>query len=333
MTRHKKGKSDKPTSPNDSASQSGQVQPLFEPTQGFRELLESIPENLDDIPDPPPRSVLSLSSLEFRDRSIDAWRNASLLYYLIHSRRAYYDSIIPLLYVDSDRKVIRETPRNIAYECFYDRYIEIALSALKRADAAVPMIRANDLESLMDLFPPFPPIGQVGKWKKELEESSSMVKLPERGRFRSVQPSEPVKAVRQTMPELVRLQEELFRYMQVLRIAPTEAFSSLTAASGDIPSPNLAVQKTGTNPQRRDREELTGTALKLLRALQGLDANNQETAKSRPDITAKARTGNHDSSSNQNAFRQLKDCGLIIARRNVGTWLTEEGRSVLNKLQ
>jgi hypothetical protein len=78
-------------------------------------------------------------------------------------------------------------------------------------------------------------------------------------------------------------------------------------------------------------DNLTPTAWKLLRAIRQLGAVNSEKAVGRSEITAKARTGNHDSKHNQEAFKQASGLGLITAKRNAGTWLTQAGIDALDK--
>jgi hypothetical protein len=102
---------------------------------------------------------------------------------------------------------------------------------------------------------------------------------------------------------------------------------SLKCAHRGDETPKSAVPKQ----QAQSLDDLTPTAWKLLRAIRQLDATSAETAKSRPVISARAGTGNHDSDHNKAAFRQLSDLGLITAKKRVGTWLTDAGMSALNK--
>ena len=83
--------------------------------------------------------------------------------------------------------------------------------------------------------------------------------------------------------------------------------------------------------EAKSLDDLTPTAWKLLKAIRLLHATNSESAKSRPDIAAKAKTGNHDSDHNKDAFRRLSDLGLITAKKRIGTWLTDAGMSALDK--
>jgi hypothetical protein len=142
-------------------------------------------------------------------------------------------------------------PRKIEDECFYDRFIQTALDVLKSADAAVPMIRKHDLQSLLDLFPSFPQIGQIKKWIDELKESAKTMQPPEPGCFRRDRLTEPVKVVRQALSERIRLEEELFDYMALLRVAPTQAFAPPKPCSaGDAP-PSMPDEKAETTTSSR----------------------------------------------------------------------------------
>jgi hypothetical protein len=78
-------------------------------------------------------------------------------------------------------------------------------------------------------------------------------------------------------------------------------------------------------PKATTLDDLTPTAWKLLRALSDLDAVNSEKAVGRSRIARKARTGNHDSKHNQDAFALLSKCELIVARNGIGTWLNATG--------
>jgi hypothetical protein len=111
------------------------------------------------------------------------------------------------------------------------------------------MIRELDLQSLWDLFLPFPPIGQIKKWKNELEAAIGMVEPPEPGCIGRIVPAEPIKKIRQSMPELLRLQEELFDYMQLLRVAPTEAFAHPKSSHVNNATPDSAEGKKPLSPR------------------------------------------------------------------------------------
>jgi hypothetical protein len=110
-----------------------------------------------------------------------------------------------------------------------------------------------------------------------------------------------------------------------LRAVPTQGPE---VAPKKIEPEEGGVRKTSDLPTLDD---LKKTDWKLLRALHDLGATNVEMAASRDKITAKAGTGNHDSKHNQDAFSRLSLLGLIKAKRNVGTHLTQAGIDALNK--
>jgi hypothetical protein len=103
-------------------------------------------------------------------------------------------------------------------------------------------------------------------------------------------------------------------------------------------TPRLSRAKTGDTGETvvpgttaRSPNDLTKTAWKLLRTIHQMGAMSAETAKTRTQITSRARTGNNDSKHNQSAFTQLSDLGWIAARKNVGTWLTDAGIAAADK--
>jgi hypothetical protein len=231
MARRTKVGSVKPTSPHDIAPSSGESQAAGLFTGGIRQLPDPTPDNLEAIPDPPPHAVLALSDLKFRDRVIDAWKNASLLFHLIGMRIRYYDCLSTYIYFRSHRETnwthaIRLAIRqNIAYECFFDSYIELALKSLKSLDANVPMIRGRTVESLLRLFPSFPDLVEFKRWGEELE-SAWKLEPPKPGEIWRYQHVKLAKAARQSMPTLGQLSFQLFKYMQSLRTCPTDAFGT-----------------------------------------------------------------------------------------------------------
>jgi hypothetical protein len=92
-----------------------------------------------------------------------------------------------------------------------------------------------------------------------------------------------------------------------------------------------ARRTSSRRPKASNLDDLTSTAWKLLRAVRDKGAISSEKAVGRDAIAAKARVGNHDSKHNQYAFGQLADLQLIIAKRKVGTWITDAGIRALNK--
>jgi hypothetical protein len=306
----------------------------------------------------------------FRDRVIDAWRNASLLDFVIHSRMSYYDLIIPELTCFSGRKAIRPEMRRIEYECFYDRIVRTGLQVLKSAGAAVPMIQEQDLQSLVALFPPFPPIGQTKKWRKELIEASSWMPEPRAPQeILGLVHAEPIKMLREAKPKLLQLQMELFEYLKLLQVAPTEAFAQLESVapspdsnsfpfeiipvstpyfdSAEISSravdPSTIPPKTPETPPRTPRQadetpglpldELTGTMKDLLTGAFNLRAFDRASCCSQDEIVKAAGLTSVESRNVRNAFKRCKDEGLIKTKRgtNGGTWITAKGCEFIGK--
>jgi hypothetical protein len=92
-----------------------------------------------------------------------------------------------------------------------------------------------------------------------------------------------------------------------------------------------SAKSSGQERRAKGLDDLTKSDWKLLKALQQVGGLNADSARSRSQITAKAKTGNHDSKHNQEGFQRLTSLGLICARRNVGTWLTDAGIDALDK--
>jgi hypothetical protein len=108
--------------------------------------------------------------------------------------------------------------------------------------------------------------------------------------------------------------------------------ASPAAAAPGAPETGATGSKTNNQATKeRGLDDLTPTGWKLLRALSQLEAFDSERAAGRAEITKKARTGNHDSKHNQEAFSALSHLGLIKAKRNAGTWLTQAGIDALDK--
>jgi hypothetical protein len=93
---------------------------------------------------------------------------------------------------------------------------------------------------------------------------------------------------------------------------------------------NREADRDADVPRATRLDDLTPTAWKLLQTLRSLGAVTSEKALARAKIAEKAGAGNHDSKHIQEAFALLKRCGLIIARNNVGTWLTAAGVAAAN---
>ncbi len=124
--------------------------------------------------------------------------------------------------------------------------------------------------------------------------------------------------------------EKYRKFMTPDRNLP-QAIAAWEESVSDAEHSNESPKSADCNHKALSQDDLTKTAWKLLRAMRRLGAISVEFARNRTDIAASAHSGNHDSDHNKTAFKQLLDLGLVVARRNVGTWLTEAGIRATDK--
>jgi hypothetical protein len=189
------------------------------------------PEDLLQLHDAVPQSVADLSDPPLRDRVIDAWKNASRLINSIPIWMSYYDSSYPSMYVYQVRTLFRPSRQDYAVECFLESHIAVCFNALKSMNAAIPMIRENEEQSLVGLFPPFPAVGRGKEWERQLRESTK--ETPQLGSkdVCVIEPIEPRRIARGCEPKLLELRDELIFYLNLLRHAPSQAFGRGMATS------------------------------------------------------------------------------------------------------
>jgi hypothetical protein len=114
--------------------------------------------------------------------------------------------------------------------------------------------------------------------------------------------------------------------------APPEAppATPCPGATGDTTGASGGAKETADGPSSPDGDDVLGnTDWKNLAAIVELGAHDSPTAVTREEITEKSGTGNHDSTHNKDSFKRLKMHKLIDAKRRIGTWATNSGRSAI----
>jgi hypothetical protein len=81
----------------------------------------------------------------------------------------------------------------------------------------------------------------------------------------------------------------------------------------------------------RTLDDLTSAAWKLLQAMRDRDATDSGKAVGREEIAAKAGVGHANSQHIEAIFKGLKRLGLVLSRRNAGTWLTAAGIEAISR--